>query len=404
MASTIIFVAARAAINLQPIRRHSWLGTPAQRSGCGDSAEQCARRFSTAADAIYVCPMHPEVRQRGPGSCPKCGMALEPETPSAGVERIEYTCPMHPEVVRTRAGHCPICGMALEPRTVVAEESNPELVDMTRRFWVSAALTLPLFLLAMSRMIWPDQFHAWLPSRVFSLIEFALATPVVLWGGWPFFVRMWQSFVNRSPNMFTLIGIGTGTAYVHSTMATFFPGVFPESFRTHGEVGLYFESAAVIVTLVLLGQVLELRARSQTGAAIRALLGLAPKTARRLRTDGGDEDIPLDQCQVGDRLRVRPGEKVPVDGVVEEGSSFVDESMITGEPIPVEKSAGDRVIGGTVNGTGSFVMRAERVGSETMLAQIIRMVAEAQRSRAPIQRLADKVAAYFVPAVLLWPS
>ena len=375
-------------------------GSPGQRSGSGHSQSKVSAA-RTAADATYVCPMHLEVRQRGPGSCPKCGMALEPETPSAGVDRIEYTCPMHPEIVRPEPGTCPICGMALEPRTVVAEETNPELVDMTRRLWVCAALTLPLFLLAMSRMIWADQFHAWLPSRVFSLIEFGLATPVVLWGGWPFFVRMWQSFVNRSPNMFTLIGIGTLTAYVHSTVATFFPGVFPESFRTHGEVGLYFESAAVIITLVLLGQVLELRARSQTGAAIRALLGLAPKTARRLRADGGDEDIPLDQVQVGDRLRVRPGEKIPVDGVVAEGRSFVDESMITGEPIPAEKSTGDRVIGGTVNGTGSFVMRAERVGSETMLAQIIRMVAEAQRSRAPIQRLADKVAAYFVPAVLL---
>jgi P-type Cu+ transporter len=375
-------------------------GSPGQRSGPGHSPSQVTAA-PTAVDATYVCPMHPEVRQRGPGSCPKCGMALEPETPSAGVERIEYTCPVHPEIIRPGPGACPICGMALEPRTVVAEESNPELVDMTRRLWVSAALTLPLFLLAMSRMIWAEQLHAWLPSRVFSLLEFGLATPVVLWGGWPFFVRMWQSFVNRSPNMFTLIGIGTLTAYAHSTIATFFPGVFPQSFRTHGEVGLYFESAAVIITLVLLGQVLELRARSQTGAAIRALLGLAPKTARRLRADGGEEDIPLDQVQVGDRLRVRPGEKVPVDGVVTEGRSFVDESMITGEPIPVEKSTGDRVIGGTVNGTGSFVMRAERVGSETMLAQIIRMVAEAQRSRAPIQRLADKVAAYFVPAVLL---
>jgi Cu+-exporting ATPase len=354
-----------------------------------------------AGDATYVCPMHPEVRQRGPGSCPKCGMALEPESPLPMGERVEYTCPMHPEVARTEPGTCPICGMALEPRTVVAEESNPELVDMTRRFWISAALTAPLFLLAMSRMFFADQFHAWLPSRAFAFLEFALATPVVLWGGWPFFVRMWQSFVNRSPNMFTLIGIGTGTAYLHSAVATFFPEIFPESFRTHGEVGLYFESAAVIVTLVLFGQVLELRARSQTGAAIRALLGLAAKSARRIRPDGAEEDIPLDHVHVDDRLRVRPGEKIPVDGVVTEGSSYADESMITGEPIPVEKKPGDRVIGGTVNGTGSLVMRAERVGSETMLAQIVRMVAQAQRSRAPIQRLADKVAAYFVPAVLL---
>jgi Cu+-exporting ATPase len=375
-------------------------GPPDQQTCCSHPQKQVSAA-APDADAMYTCPMHPEVRQHGPGTCPMCGMALESETPTAIAQRVEYTCPMHPEIVRPQPGNCPICGMALEARTVVAEEANPELEDMTRRFWVSAALTLPLFLLAMSRMFFADQLHAWLPSRTMSFVEFALATPVVLWGGWPFFVRMWQSLVNRSPNMFTLIGIGTGTAYGHSIVATFLPGAFPESFRTHGEVDLYFEAAAVIVTLVLLGQVLELRARSRTGAAIRALLGLAPKTARRVQPEGGDEDVPLDQVHVGDRLRVRPGEKIPVDGIVEEGNSFVDESMITGEPIPVEKRPGERVIGGTVNGTGSFVMRAERVGSETMLAQIIRMVAEAQRSRAPIQRLADKVAAYFVPAVLL---
>jgi Cu+-exporting ATPase len=379
----------------------AYLSAPSNQVHGGHAPARPSSPAANSADAIYTCPMHPEVRQRGPRSCPKCGMALELESPLLVGERVEYTCPMHPEIVRTKPGTCPICGMALEPRTVLAEESNPELVDMTRRFWISAGLTAPLFLLAMSRMFFADQFHAWLPSRAFAFLEFALATPVVLWGGWPFFVRMWQSFVNRSPNMFTLIGIGTGTAYSHSTMATFFPEIFPESFRTHGEVGLYFESAAVIVTLVLFGQVLELRARSQTGAAIRALLGLAPKTARRIRPDGADEDIPLDHVHMGDWLRVRPGEKVPVDGIVTEGNSFVDESMITGEPIPVEKKRGDRVIGGTVNGTGSFVMQAERVGSETMLAQIVRMVAQAQRSRAPIQRLADKVAAYFVPAVLL---
>jgi Cu+-exporting ATPase len=368
---------------------------------CCHHEPQHASVAPRATDAIYTCPMHPEVRQRGPGSCPQCGMALEPEAPTLAAQRVEYTCPMHPEIVRPEPDSCPICGMALEPRTVVAEETNPELVDMSRRFWISAALTLPLFLLAMSRMLVADQLHAWIPSRALSFVEFALATPVVLWGGWPFFVRMWQSFVNRSPNMFTLIGIGTGTAYVHSTVATFFPNVFPESFRTHGEVALYFEAAAVIVTLVLLGQVLELRARSRTGAAIRALLGLAPKTARRIQPDGGEEDVPLDHVQAGDQLRVRPGEKIPVDGVVVEGRSSVDESMITGEPIPVEKIPDDRVIGATVNGAGSFILRAERVGSETMLAQIIRMVTQAQRSRAPIQRLADKVAAYFVPAVLL---
>jgi P-type Cu+ transporter len=368
---------------------------------------------------------------------PVCGMAVDPETaklsaehdgvvyhfcsrschnrfvadPAAYIKPVsaselslaaaEYTCPMHPEIVRPKPGSCPICGMALEPRVAAAEETNPELVDMTRRFWVSAALTVPLFALAMSRMFVAEQLHSWFPGRGLSFVEFALATPVVLWCGWPFFVRMWQSAVNRSPNMFTLIGIGTGTAYVHSAVATFFPQVFPESFRSHGEVDLYFEAAAVIVTLVLLGQVLELRVRSQTGAAIRALLGLAPKQARRVRPDGGEEDIPLEDVHVGDQLRVRPGEKVPVDGVVIEGSTYVDESMITGEPIPAEKKAGDKVIGGTVNGTGSIVMRAERVGAETMLAQIVKMVAEAQRSRAPIQRLADQVAAYFVPAVLV---
>jgi Cu+-exporting ATPase len=345
--------------------------------------------------------MHPEVRQQGPGSCPKCGMALERESPVSD-ERVEYTCPMHPEVVSDKPGNCPKCGMALEPRTVTAEESNPELVDMTRRFWISATLTFPLVALAMSRMFLTEALHAWLPGRALSFVEFALATPVVLWCGWPFFVRMWQSFVHRSPNMFTLIGIGTGAAYLYSTVATFFPQIFPASFRSrHGGVDLYFEAAAVITTLVLLGQVLELRARSQTGAAIRALLGLAPKTARRITAGGNEEDVPLDQVQTGDKLRVRPGEKVPVDGTVIEGSSFVDESMISGEPVPVEKETGDRLIGATVNGAGGFVMQAERVGSETVLSQIVRMVAQAQRSRAPIERLADTVSGYFVPAVLL---
>jgi Cu+-exporting ATPase len=346
--------------------------------------------------------MHPEVRQVGTGACPKCGMALEPESFVAPTERVEYTCPMHPEIVRDGPGTCPKCGMALEPRTVAAVEENPELADMTRRFWVSLVLTVPLFVLAMSHMAMGEQFPHWLAGRGLAITELVLATPVVLWGGWPFFVRMWQSIVNRYPNMFTLIGIGTGTAYLFSVVATFFPELFPASFRTmHGGVDLYFESAAVIVTLVLLGQVLELRARSRTGAAIRALLGLAPKTARRIGEDGSEEDVPIDQVKVGQKLRIRPGEKVPVDGIVEEGSSFVDESMISGEPTPVEKNRGDRVIGGTVNGTGSLLVRAERVGSETVLAQIVKMVAEAQRSRAPIQRLADQVATYFVPTVLL---
>lgn len=311
----------------------------------------------------------------------------------------EYTCPMHPEVVRSQPGSCPICGMALEPRTVSAvEEENPELRDMTRRFWISVALTIPLLTIAMGDML-PGLQRA-VPRGWLPWIELILATPVVLWGGWPFFQRGWASIVNRSTNMFTLIAMGTGVAYVYSLVATVVPGIFPQSFRDmSGRPAVYFEAAAAIVTLVLLGQVLELRARSRTGAAIRALLDLAPRTARVIR-DGNDEDIPLEQVQVGDRLRVRPGEKVPVDGVVLEGRSSVDESMITGESVPVEKSAGGRVIGATVNASGSFIMRAERVGSETLMSQIVAMVSVAQRSRAPIQRLADKVAGWFVPAVI----
>jgi Cu+-exporting ATPase len=296
---------------------------------------------------------------------------------------------MHPEIIRNGPGSCPICGMALEPVVPTLDEGpNPELVAMRRRFWVCLVLSLPLFLLAMAGMI---------PG----IVQLVLATPVVLWGGWPFFVRGWESIVNRSLNMFTLIAVGTGTAYLYSVAAVLFPGLFPPSFREHGGmVPVYFEAAAVITTLVLLGQVLELRARHETSSAIKALLGLSPKVARRLRDDGSEEDVPLDAVHVGDRLRVRPGERIPVDGAVVEGSSAVDESMVTGEPIPVEKGPGARLIGGTVNGTGGLVMRAERVGAETMLAQIVRMVGEAQRSRAPIQRLADTVSAYFVPAVV----
>jgi len=330
-------------------------------------------------------------------------MALETVIPSGGTSKTEYTCPMHPEIVRGAPGSCPICGMALEPRTVTLEgEENLELRDMSRRFWMSVVLAAPVLLLAMADMIPGRLVGPLVSARAVTWLELVLATPVVLWGGWPFFERGWQSLVNRSPNMFTLIALGVGTAYVYSVTATLFPGPFPDSFRGHaGEVPVYFEAAAIITVLVLLGQVLELRARSQTSGAIKALLGLAPKTARVIGDDGRESDAPLDQVKPGDRLRVRPGEKVPVDGIVVEGHSSVDESMVTGEPIPVEKEPGSRVTGGTVNGTGSIVMRAERVGSDTLLAQIVRMVSEAQRSRAPIQRLADQVSAYFVPAVVV---
>lgn len=349
----------------------------------------------------YTCPMHPEVRQIGPGSCPKCGMALEEATPSAPAKRTEYTCPMHPQIVRDGPGACPLCGMALEPREVTAEETNPELADMTRRLWISGALTAPMLALMISDFLPGKPMQRMFSPSVWDWMEFALATPVVLWCGLPFFIRGWQSLVHRSLNMFTLIALGTGSAYLYSVISTVMPQVFPSSFRgAGGQIAVYFEPAAVIVVLVLLGQVMELRARSQTGNAIRALLGLTPKTAKRLDGAGGENDVPLDQVQVGDRLRVRPGEKVPVDGTVVEGHSSVDESMISGEPMPVEKEAGAHVVAGTVNGTGGFVMRAQRVGADTLLAQIVKMVSEAQRSRAPIQRLADRVSSYFVPAVI----
>jgi P-type Cu+ transporter len=356
-----------------------------------------------AAVNPYVCPMDPEVREDYPGACPKCGMALEPSLPLAPVTHVEYTCPMHPQIVRPGPGSCPICGMALEPRTVLAEEAeNPELTSMTRRFWASVALTIPVLMLGMSDMIPGQPLQHVLTMRAMGWIELALATPVVLWGGWPFFERGWTSVVNRSLNMFTLIALGSGTAFLYSVVAVIFPQLFPATFRgAQGEVPVYFEAAAAITTLVLLGQVLELRARSRTSAAIRSLLRLSPKSARLVRVDGTELDVPLEHIQVGDMLRVRPGEKVPVDGVVTDGESSVDESLMTGEPIPVEKLASARVIGGTVNGTGTLVMRAERVGNETLLAQIVRMVSEAQRSRAPVQKLADRVAGYFVPAVVL---
>src|SRR5277367_2484928 len=353
--------------------------------------------------AEYICPMDPEVSQDHPGACPKCGMALERAAGSAPATRVEYTCPMHPEIVRDGAGSCPICGMALEPRTVVAEhEENPELVSMTRRFWISVALTVPVLFFGMSDMIPGNPVSRLISMQTTGWIGLFLATPVVLWAGWPFFQRGWASVVNRSLNMFTLIALGTGAAYIYSVSAVLFPQIFPAAFRgAHGEVPVYFEAAAAITTLVLLGQVLELRARSQTSTAIKSLLKLSPRSARLVRADGTELDVPVEHLQVGDMMRVRPGEKVPVDGIITDGASSVDESLITGESIPVEKTAGARVIGGTVNGTGSFVMRADRVGSETTLAQIVKMVSDAQRSRAPVQRLADRVAGYFVPAVVL---
>jgi Cu+-exporting ATPase len=351
--------------------------------------------------SIYTCPMHPEIQQQGPGNCSKCGMALEPMGVPVTATKTEYTCPMHPEVVQDHPGNCPKCGMVLEPVTVKVEEKNEELIDMSRRFWVSTVLAFPVFIIAMIA----DLFPAWLPDglsmKTVQWIEFALATPVVWWGGWPFFVRGRQSIQSWNLNMFTLIALGVSVAWVYSVVALLFPQIFPPIMQMEGGlVDVYFEAAAVITALVLLGQVLELRARSRTNAAIQMLLGLAPNTARIVRNDGTEEDIPLEQVQPGDTLRVRPGEKIPVDGTVIDGESNVDESMVTGEPIPVAKLAGEKLIGATVNGTGTLLMRAEKVGSDTLLAQIVNMVAEAQRSRAPIQKLADVVAGYFVPAVV----
>jgi Cu+-exporting ATPase len=369
--------------------------------------DNAAGSFEYQGTTYYFCSTHclhrfrenPESFLNKPPQQP-IGITRQPK-PVARDQK--YTCPMHPEIVRDGPGSCPICGMALEPVTVsLDQEENPELVDMTRRFWIAVILAIPVFALGMSDLIPAQPLQQMVSTRTMQWVQLILASPVVLWCGWPFFVRAWESIVNRSLNMFTLIGLGVAVGYLFSLIAVVVPGVFPHSFRhADGNVPVYFEAAAVIVALVLLGQVLELRARSQTGTAIRELLGLAPKTARRISADGREHDVPLEHVGVGDRLRVRPGERVPVDGVVLEGSSAVDESMITGEPIPVEKQTGDRVVGATINGTGSFVMRAERVGSETLLAQIVQMVAEAQRSRAPIQRLADVVSSYFVPAVVI---
>ncbi len=365
------------------------------------AAPAAAHAAAPAERAAFTCPMHPEARSPMPGSCPACGMALEPAVPAAST-KVEYVCPMHPEIVREAPGACPICGMALEPRTVTLEEPpNPELVDMTRRLWWSIGPTVVVLLFGMSEMIPGQPLSRVLPARALQWVELVLTTPVVVWAGWPFFARGAASIVRRSLNMFTLIALGTGTAYVFSVVATVAPSLFPPSLRgMGGMVGVYFEAAAGITVLVLLGQVLELRARSQTGHAIRSLLQLTPRTARRIRVDGGEEDVSLAEVKPGDRLRVRPGERVPCDGTVLEGSTAVDESMVTGEPLPVLKASGATVTGGTVNGTGGLTMRADRVGSDTLLAQIVRLVSEAQRSRAPIQRLADRVAGLFVPAVV----
>jgi P-type Cu+ transporter len=371
-------------------------------NGAAHAAAAAGATFRSGdSGTVYFCPMDPEVRQDHPGSCPKCGMALEPDLSTAPSTRVEYTCPMHPEIVRSEPGNCPICGMALEPRTVTLEEQkNPELADMTRRFWSGVALGLPVFLLTMGDMVLGMGLGGRVDLGMTNWIGLVCATPVVLWAGWPFFERGWASIVNRHANMFTLIALGVGAAYIFSVIATIAPQVFPEGFRVHGVVETYFDTSVVITVLVLLGQVLELRARGRTSAAIRHLLGMAPKTARVIR-DGSETDLPIAHVQVGDILRIRPGEKVPVDGVVVEGRSAVDESMVTGEPIPTEKEPGTRVTGATINGTGSLTMKAERVGSDTLLAQIVKMVGEAQRTRAPIQRLADVISSYFVPAVVV---
>ncbi|WP_370233000.1 copper-translocating P-type ATPase [Hyphomonas sp.] len=378
------------------------------------------------AGTVFTCPMHPEVRRAEPGDCPKCQMHLVPEgEPSQhhahhqhtgdAVEPNHldsvpndytgpvYTCPMHPQVRQTHPGSCPICGMGLELESAAmeAEGPNPELVDFTRRFWVGAILTVPLLVLTMGPYLGLSGVREIFGERVTLWVELALGTPVVFWSGWPFLVRGWNSFRTRNLNMFSLIAMGVSAAWLFSIIAVLAPGIFPDGFRdAEGHVGVYFEAAAVIVTLVLVGQVMELRAREGTGKAIRALLDMAAKTARIIRDDGSEEEVPLEQVQVGDRLRVRPGDKVPVDGMVVEGRSSVDESMITGEPVPVEKVGGDPVTGATINGTGSLIMEATRVGADTMLSQIVEMVANAQRSRAPIQKYADKVSGYFVPAVI----
>jgi len=371
---------------------HGHHGRPAHGSAAAHPAT------AVKAGAIYTCPMHPEFQQTGPGSCPKCGMTLVPLVPAKEVA-AEYTCPMHPEIRSPKPGNCPKCGMALVP-VAGTKEDDSELRNMTRRFWVSAVLTAPLAVIAMAPYFGVMEPFG-IPMQVRMYVELALGTPVVLWGGWPFFRKFALSIKNRSPNMYTLIGLGVALAWIFSIAAVFAPGLFPQEFQEDsGQVGAYFEAAAVIVTLVLLGEVMQLRALGQTSRAIRELLALAPNTAMRIEADGREVEVPLAEVQVGDKLRVRPGEKVPVDGACMEGSSNVDESMITGEPVPVAKKPGDRVTGATINGKGTLIIRAERVGADTLLSQIVHMVAQAQRTRAPVQRLADLVAAYFVETVI----
>lgn len=391
----------KAKFDADPLRYLQEEKTVAKPSCC--SHHQHDEVVKASAAAKYFCPMCPGVESDKPGDCPKCGMALERNPAWQAPGKTVYTCPMHPEIEEDQPGDCPKCGMALEAKTVSVDEGEDdgEMRSMTRRLWIGGLLTLPVFVLAMAHMVPSLSHREWVIGEFSRWTQFVLSTPVVLWAGWPFFQRGWRSLVNRHLNMFTLIAMGVGAAYLFSAVAMLFPEVFPESFARHGKVDIYFEAAAVIIVLVLLGQVLELRARQRTGSAIRALLGLAPRTARVLRGDGEEQEVPLDAVKVGDRLRVRPGDKMPVDGHVVEGRSHVDESMITGEPIPAEKGIGDEVTGGTVNGTGSLIIEAARVGSDTLLSQIVEMVAQAQRSRAPIQGLADKVASFFVPAVMV---